>query len=190
MPSRDCNHHHQPATGVPATRWYPSLASAGLIDPQVHGAARHWLTVEGSFTRALQRVCRERFHVDVRHEGFGRPTLEEARHLGLPERQLAWVREVALCGDGSPWVLARTLVPLACLNGRGRRLRQLGRKPLGAYLFSSPDWQRGPLETGLCQPRHSGDAILARRSVFHNGRHGLLVGEYLLPSLLTNRHTG
>ncbi|MDO3721130.1 chorismate lyase [Marinobacter sp. chi1] len=168
---------------IPATDWYDSLAAAGLRNPDVHGPARHWLQVEGSFTRALQSRCTNSFHVEVQHEGFAVPTLEEARHLNIPIRQRAWIREVRLCGDGTPWVLARTVIPLSCLEGRGRRLRHLGNRPLGAYLFSSPDWQRGPLETGLCQRTVQGQPEIARRSVFHHDDRKLLVGEYLLPVL-------
>jgi len=111
------------------------------------------------------------------------PTLEEARRLGLAPRQRAWIREVRLCGDGQPWVLARTIIPLACLEGKGRRLRNLGNKPLGAYLFSRPEWLRGPLETGLCQNSDDQQPQLARRSLFHRGNDALMVGEYLLPTL-------
>lgn len=191
MPSRDFDTGRRPVDGgleerrltIPPTHWYRSLAAAGLRDSRVHGPARYWLQVEGSFTRALQNQCRHSFHVEVQHEGFAVPTREEAKQLAIPARQRAWIREVRLCGDGAPWVLARTIIPLACLEGRGRRLRHLGNRPLGAYLFSSPDWQRGPLETGLCQPGIGGQPALARRSMFCHGTHCLLVGEYLLTSL-------
>lgn len=191
MPSKDFDTGAHPTSGqsdkrrltIPPTDWYRSLAAAGLRNPEVHGQARYWLQVEGSFTRALQRQCIKSFHVEVQQEGFAVPTREEAHHLGLPARQRAWIREVRLCGDGEPWVLARTIIPLACLEGRGRRLRHLGNRPLGAYLFSSPDWQRGPLETGLCNRVVSGQPALARRSMFWHRKQGLLVGEYLLPDL-------
>ena len=114
----------------------------------------------------------------------------EAKRLNLAPRQLAWVREVRLCGDGRPWVLARTVIPQNCLHGHGRRLRNLGNKPLGAYLFSSPEWQRGPLETGLCKVRSNGHPRLARRSLFHRGSCALLVGEYLLPRLYQSPNRG
>ncbi|MBW4934696.1 chorismate--pyruvate lyase family protein [Marinobacter sp. F4206] len=168
---------------IPPTDWYRSLAAAGLRNPDVHGPARYWLQVEGSFTRALQHQCLHSFHVEVQREGFAVPTQEEARHLQIPARQRAWIREVRLCGDGVPWVLARTIIPLACLEGRGRRLRHLGNRPLGAYLFSSPDWQRGPLETGLCNRSLNGQPEVARRSLFHHNDRALLVGEYFLPGL-------
>ncbi len=168
---------------IPPTDWYQSLTAAGLRNPEVHGPARYWLQVEGSFTRALQKQCSRSFHVEVRREGFAAPTQEEARHLGIPHRQFAWIREVSLCGDNQPWVLARTVIPLNCLEGEGRRLLHLGNRPLGAYLFTSPHWQRGPLETGLCKPVTPGQPELARRSLFSGHNSSLLVGEYLLPAL-------
>lgn len=177
---------------IPPTDWYRSLAAAGLRNPDVHGPARYWLQVEGSFTRALQDQCASSFHVEVQREGFAAPTREEARRLRIPPRQQAWIREVRLCGDGEPWVLARTVIPLACLSGEGRRLLHLGSKPLGAYLFSSRGWQRGPLETGLCSQQNrvtpiSGMPEIARRSLFSNKKNALLVGEYLLPVLYRQR---
>ncbi|WP_298452298.1 chorismate lyase [uncultured Marinobacter sp.] len=182
----------KPGTAIPPTNWYSSFAAAGLRNPEVHGPANYWLKVEGSFTRALQKQCASSFHVEVQREGFATPTLEEARRLGIPFRQLAWIREVRLCGDGKPWVLARTVIPLACLKGEGRRLLNLGSKPLGAFLFSSRDWQRGPLETGLCTPSNHSSSVaerpaLARRSLFSNKENALLVGEYLLPVLYRRR---
>ncbi|RBW49091.1 chorismate--pyruvate lyase family protein [Marinobacter sp. F3R11] len=173
---------------IPPTDWYQSLTAAGLRNPDVHGPARQWLQVEGSFTRALQKKCAHSFHVEIQREGFAAPTLEESRRLRIPVRQKAWIREVRLCGDGKPWVLARTVIPLACLTGADRRLLHLGNKPLGAYLFSCRNWQRGPLETGLCNHRSlgvppAGVPEIARRSLFSNNKSSLLVGEYLLPAL-------
>ena len=84
---------------IPPTDWYQSLTAAGLLNPAVHGPARYWLQVEGSFTRALQKQCSRSFHVEVRREGFATPTQEEARRLRIPHRQHAWIREVSLCGD-------------------------------------------------------------------------------------------
>lgn len=182
----------KPGLIIPPTDWYQSFAAAGLRNPSVYGPARYWLQVEGSFTRALKKQCTHSFHVDVQREGFATPTLEETRRLNIPMRQQAWIREVHLCGDGEPWALARTIIPLSCLTGKGRRLLHLGSKPLGAYLFSNRSWQRGPLETGLCH-RLSGPSAttdmpeLARRSLFSNKESALLVGEYLLPALYQKR---
>lgn len=172
---------------APRTRWYQSLAAAGLVNPVVHGPAHYWLTLEGSLTRALQLRCQQSFRVDILQEGWARPDREEALTLGIPEREYAWVREVRLCGDDTPWVLARTVIPGATLRGSDRRLRHLGNRPLGAYLFSNPAWERGPFETGLCHTDRPGQPATARRSRFSNGQKSLLVGEYFLPQLLADQ---
>lgn len=184
MPSKDSER-----SLVPPTRWYRHPQQLWLRAPDLRGTASGWLRHEGSLTRALQLCCRERFHVEVVNEGFARPTPEEARTLKLPLHQLAWVREVRLCGDGKPWVLARTVIPLPTLKGDGQRLRHLGRTPLGAWLFSHRQWQRGPLQPGLCTGHTTRGPSCARRSVFYRGRRRLLVGEYFLPALLEAGHT-
>lgn len=187
MPSRDCNparSHHQSGSIVPATRWYRSFRQARLHQPSLRGSASFWLQVEGSLTRHLQLRCRYHFQVDVASEGFALPSREEARTLAIPHRQRAWIREVRLCGDDTPWVLARTIIPLATLQGRGRRLCHLGRTPLGAWLFSHREWSRGPLQAGACETTTGNQPGCARRSVFANGQHQLLVGEYFQPALL------
>lgn len=169
-------------TRIPETRWYQSFAAAGLQDPAIQGELGHWLKLEGSLTRALQLRCQHSFRVEILSEGFTRPSREESQTLGLPPRQYAWIREVCLLGDNTPWVLARTVIPMATLTGRGRRLRHLGKQPLGAYLFSNTDWHRGLFETGLCQRETPDQPRAARRSRFFSGDRSLLVGEYFLPN--------
>ena len=183
MPSKDFNRQpdNAPRPGIPETRWYQSFAAASLHDPAVNGNLGHWLRLEGSLTRALQLRCLHSFRVEILREGYTRPSREEAQTLGLLPRHNAWIREVCLLGDDSPWVLARTVIPISTLSGRGRRLKNLGRQPLGAYLFSNNDWRRGLFETGLCQRETPEQPRAARRSRFFNGNRTLLVGEYFLP---------
>lgn len=172
-----------PAFALPRTHWHPSWQAAALHQRQPLQALAFWLQLEGSLTRALTLRCRQRFDVDVVREAFTRPSLEESRRLGLPERQLAWIREVRLCGDGQPWVLARTVMPAATLRGSGRRLRHLGRRPLGSYLFATRQWQRSGFETGLCHASGQHQPRVARRSCFHGPQGAILVSEYFLPGL-------
>ncbi len=179
MPSKDSDAVTK--IRIPATDWYQSFAAAGLRDPAIHGDLAYWLKLKGSLTRALQLRCQRDFRVEILSEGFTRPNREEAQTLNLTPRHYAWVREVCLWGDDTPWVLARTIIPMSTLTGRGRRLRHLGRQPLGAYLFSNSEWQRGFFETGLCQRETTDQPRAARRSQFFSGDRSLLVGEYFLP---------
>jgi chorismate--pyruvate lyase len=102
---------------------------------------------------------------------------------------------VQLLCDERPWVFARSLIPARTLRGRGRRLTQLGTRPLGQVLFTDPGVRRGPVEiariavgqrlhqqafAGLAEPP---DAIWGRRSVFWIEERPLLVCEIFLPGL-------
>lgn len=106
------------------------------------------------------------------------------------------MREVhLLCGD-TPWVYARTVMPVSALRGRQRRLSRLGNKPLGAALFADPGLQRGEVQVArigreealfgraLAAPPAEIDAIWGRRSVFRLRGSALLVSEIFLPALL------
>ncbi|HRX71182.1 MAG: chorismate lyase [Candidatus Competibacteraceae bacterium] len=152
-----------------------------------------WLFDPGSLTWRLRQCCPDRFQVRVLRQGWSRPYRDEARVLRLRLEARTWTREVQLfCGD-QPWVFARTLIPAATLRGRGRRLTQLGNRPLGEVLFSDPGVQRGPVEiariitgqrlhqcafAGFAEPP---DAIWGRRSIFRIDGQPLLVCEIFLP---------
>jgi len=113
----------------------------------------------GSLTRLLRGFSRARFHVDVLGESIARPQVSEALALGINPKQLAWIREVHLCGDDRPWVRARTVIPVQSLRGPAKALKQLGNRPLGTALFgarpgsariSSAAPSQPPTATGQC----------------------------------------
>lgn len=92
------------------------------------------------------------------------PLASERERLNMAPRALALVREVELCCGESPWVYARSLIPLQSLQGAGRRLKFLGTRPLGSLLFSDPKATRGPMEFACLLPGHSlYERALARR---------------------------
>lgn len=133
---------------------------------------RPWLGQRGSLTACLRRLAAVGVVVVVRGERYGRPTRPEADRLGLPGGQRAWIREVSLLVDGEAWVSARTVVPLASLRGAGRRLRRLGRQPLGERLFR-PSAPRSVFEFG----RGDGEVLYWRRSTLSPPTGPLLVAE-------------
>ena len=126
------------------------------------------------------------------------PTLDEARVLGIKRGRLAWVREVALYGDGAPVVFAHTV--LAC-RPRGpltRWLSRLGNRSLGALLFAHPGFIRGALYGRRLDEHHElfqpaidamqladdpPKALWARRSCFRFGEQSILVTEVFSPVL-------
>jgi len=149
---------------------------------------RGWLTDGGSLTRKLIQASGNTFVVQVLRQGYRRPRPAERRALGLPPRQLALVREVVLYGAGTPWVYARSIIPLNTLSGRQRALRKLDARPLGALLFADRGMRRGPLEItrlrGALIPDHLAppSALLwGRRSLFFLDGKPLLVSEIFLP---------
>ncbi|NVK41244.1 MAG: chorismate lyase [Oceanospirillaceae bacterium] len=143
---------------------------------------RSWLLDNGSLTQRLVSASRGRFHVEVLRQGFYRPSRSEALALGLPPRRLALIREVQLCGNGQPWVYARSVFPVSTLSGAERRLADIGNRPLGSVLFRDPSMQRDPLQIGELQLA-DGTRLWARRSVFHLSGKPLLVCEVFLPAL-------
>lgn len=172
--------------------WFlPHQAFKRLIDPSILA----WLTDQGSLTRRLKRRCPQRFAVDVLGMQWTRPDRGEARLLGIPQSQKVLLREVHLrCAD-ELCVYARSVIPLKTLSGRHRRLRHLGDRPLGEYLFASPTLERSRIEwarltpdnrlfrNALPQSRSMDGTIWGRRSLFRIDHRPLLVSEFFLPVL-------
>lgn len=157
---------------------------------------RGWLLDNTSLTRRLQQHCGSDFCVRVLSQRLERPILSEARALGRPPQEIALVRQVHLLCGTTPWVFARTVIPLPSLKGGLRRLAQLGNHSLGAVLFADPRLQRSPMEVAHIEPRQrlyrrsrgatipDGNPVWGRRSVFCLQGNPLLVSEFFLPELL------
>lgn len=171
--------------------WYPR-------PPQPGCPYRHWLTDQGSLTRRIQARCRA---FSVRHvtQRFGKSVQDEAECTGLQPRQYALLREVFLyCGE-TPVVFAHSVLPKSSLRGAWYGLGNLGNKPLGAALFSTPRIKRTPLEFKKLSPRHplyhracrllphKPAHLWARRSLFHLHGKPILVTEVFLPAILELR---
>jgi chorismate--pyruvate lyase len=109
--------------------------------------------------------------------------------LGIPHRQQALVREVILLGCDTPWVFARSVIPLSTLTGRLRSLSKLDNRPLGALLFQDPNLQRSNMEVARISSQHrylppslkaSHQECWGRRSKFLLDNKPLLVSEVFL----------
>ncbi len=146
-------------------------------------AWRGWVATRDSLTARLIAAGAGRvFRVRLLDQRLGKPRLDEARALGLPLDRLAWLREVALCLDERPWVVARSVAPLAQL--RGQRLERLGERSLGSWLFRQPGLERSPIEVTTARPPfHPVAGPWGRRSVFRHGRFAVLVQEFFLEEM-------
>ncbi|WP_048305469.1 chorismate lyase [Halomonas sp. PR-M31] len=154
----------------PAAAWRPAMSSAWW----------HWIASTDSLTRRLTEAANGEFNVRLLVQRLDRPRRDEALALNIPFAQWVWRREVALCAGGRPWVVARSVAPLSALQGQ--RLRQLGERSLGSWLFRQPDLERGPIEvTSRPAPFHSAaPGPWGRRSLFRHGRFKVLVQEFFL----------
>lgn len=178
-----------------STHWFlPSQLSRRRIDPVI----LDWLSDRGSLTQRLKGYCPNRFSVRVLDQQWVRAEPSEARLLGIPSTQKVLLRQVhLLCGD-ELCVYARSIIPLATLRRKHRRLLFLGDRPLGEYLFSSPTLQRGRIEWGrldpasalyrvaLPRPVAAPQPVWGRRSLFRIDGKPLLVSEFFLPVLFEN----
>ena len=151
-----------------AIEWLPesALQNPLLLD---------WLMEEDSMTRRFEGHC-QKVTVNLLREGFISRTEAGNDVSLLPEDQRIWVREIELCGDGVPWLVACTLVPESTLVGPEQKLQNLGTVPLGRYLFASSTLTRDFIDIG-----RSGE-LWGRRSRLRLSGKPLLLTELFLPA--------
>ena len=172
--------------------WFrESAIAARKLEPDVLS----WLCDPDSLTKRLVDRCGDAFSVRVLEQRWARPGVDEARLLEIPPRQTVLLRQVQLLGGERVLVYARSLIPLATLTGPHRRLKSLGERPLGAYLFAQPGLKREQLqlalitrsnplfEIALSAAHPACERIWGRRSKFTLDGKSLLVSEYFLPDL-------
>ncbi|MFM9270285.1 chorismate--pyruvate lyase family protein [Halomonas elongata] len=144
-----------------------------------------WLASRDSLTERLVEAGRpRRFRVRLLDQRHGYPSRDEALALGLAKHRLTWVREVALCLDDRPWVMARSVAPLSPSHAQ-HRLERLGERSMGSWLFRQPDLERGPIE--ICAspgPFREAEGPWGRRSVLQHARFTVLVQEFFQQAMV------
>jgi chorismate--pyruvate lyase len=166
-------------------RWRP-LRSFQRVD--LPADADRWLLNEGSLTEQLVATSGGNFKVQRIHQGWQQPLPSEQQLLGLPPRQWALIREVALLCRDQPWVYARSVIPLATLNGPLRHLRHLQSQSLGSLIFRHASLQRSPFELArlpagsdyIDASVRQAEPAWARRSLFSIAGKPLSVSEAFL----------
>ena len=151
-----------------------------------------YLLDRGSLTQRLRAACTGAFQVRLLRQRWAKPAPGEIRLLKLAYGHGVWMREVQLMCDDAPWVFARTLIPPGTLQGRCRRLKQLGVRPLGEVLFADPGVKRSEIHIARIMPEHAlhqaavqglsqaPAQIWGRRSVFHIDGGPLLIYELFI----------
>ncbi|MDJ0834267.1 MAG: chorismate lyase [Gammaproteobacteria bacterium] len=175
-----------------SSRW---LLPAQTLKHRISPGILSWLNDAGSLTRRLKHYCPQQFSVELLAEEWVRPDPSEAQLLGIPTSQRVLLRQVHLKCSDQLCVYARSVIPLQTLQGKHRRLRYLGTRPLGEYLFRSPTLLRKRIEwscltpsSGLYRIAMAGqaeakDPVWGRRSLFQIDAKPLLVSEFFLPVL-------
>ena len=151
-----------------------------------------WLFDPESLTARLISTCNGRFSVKLLSVRRSTPTPDEIQALNLRYRSHAIIRQVLLYCDNTPWVYARTVIPMTSLRGALQGLVKLGNRPLGAVLFADKSMQRSEIEFTVVNHQHPCYSwtgfkgkrdIWGRRSVFRLSNKPLLVSEFFLPDL-------
>ncbi|NBV80369.1 MAG: chorismate lyase [Burkholderiaceae bacterium] len=159
-----------------------------------------WLSDTGSLTRKLESTLRYKQdeHLELRILADCRQNLvsSEKSFFRRPLSR-SRIREVVLCDQGEPIIVARSVLPISSSIGTNHRILKLGHKPLGAVLFAKdlrgrfrpvreivrldhhhPEWK-------ACQKRFKDlpKRVWARRTLYQLNGHPLLVMEIFLPAL-------
>ena len=162
----------------------PDHIQQPLVSPH-----KEWLFDKGSLTQKLIEKSFGQFRVEVLQQCVRAIQFSERKALAIATRRWGVVREVVLYGNNTPWVYARTVIPLPTLQGSLRRFHYLGDQPLGKQLFKDPSMRRESLELARLSPgqlpRRLGVLVptWGRRSVFRLSNKPLLVSEIFLPEL-------
>ncbi|MDV6318473.1 chorismate--pyruvate lyase family protein [Chromohalobacter sp. HP20-39] len=162
--------------------WLPAAAQRPRMSP----AWWRWVASRDSLTAHLRAASTQPFGVRLLAQGISHPRGDEARALGLDPRARIWRREVLLMLGDTAWVTARSVAPLASLQGT--RLQSLGTRSLGSWLFRQPGLERGPIDI-IRSPApslvtaHDRAAPWGRRSILRLGRTSILVQEFFLDAM-------
>ena len=168
---------------------------------EIHRAPREWqpwLSDTGSLTQKIEKAIGQKLEVQVLRDGPQSLNSDESRYFHFKIRRCR-VREVLLCSNGIPLVMAHSVIPTLSSSGSNHAVLRLGKKPLGAVLFSktrkhsktkpprdiarldknSELWKRCSKSfAGLSSP------LWARRTLYRLKGHPILVNEIFLPPLL------
>jgi chorismate lyase len=169
-------------------QWFSPEKADSIQNAQL----KDWLLATGSLTLKLKSLCNH-FEVKVLGEQLTSPLTTDT----LAE-ETVWVREVLLCLDGTPWVFARTLVPQSLLDFKSQAFTQLGNKPLGELLYTSPEITPGKIELArfdVCSKlaqlatslkQEINDPLWGRRRHFSLNKRHLTVSEIFLPAAVAH----
>ena len=142
---------------------------------------KNWLLDTGSLTERVQSLCHH-FSLTLLGQQTIPPHQNELSLLNRDAEQAFQVREVLLCGNNTPWVFARSVIPQQMVEAE---LANLGQQPLGKRLFNDARFVRSAFQ--LCKLCSSSmgyskaQTLWGRRSLFTLNNQKMIVAEVFLP---------
>lgn len=152
-----------------------------------------WLWEGHAMTHRLQQHM-DQLRIKVMAEYWQQPSKQMARQCHLP-LQNTFIREVILCNQDTPWIIARSHIPQSACQRSGGKLTRLAEQPLGTYVFLDPRVKRTHLSWACLKPHHADfqwaishcqhpvDRLWARRSALQWRHCSIIVCEIFLPAI-------
>jgi len=168
---------------------------------EIHRAPRKWqawLSDTWSLTQKIEKAIGQKLQVQVLRDCPQTLNSDESRYFHFKIRRCR-VREVLLCANNIPLVMAHSVIPTLSSSGSNHAVLRLGTKPLGAVLFSKirkPSKIKPPRDIARldkssalwkkCSKYYPGlsSPLWARRTLYELKGHPILVNEIFLPALL------
>jgi chorismate--pyruvate lyase len=168
---------------------------------EIHRAPREWqpwLSDTGSLTQKIEKAIGQKLEVQVLRDCPQSLNSDESRYFHFKIRRCR-VREVLLCSNGVPLVMAHSVIPTLSSSGSNHAILRLGKKPLGAVLFSKTRKQsqaKPPRDIARLDKSselwkrcarnltNASSPLWARRTLYRLKGHPILVNEIFLPALL------
>jgi chorismate--pyruvate lyase len=156
------------------------------------------LSDTGSLTQKIERAIGQKLQVQVLRDCPQTLNSDESRYFHFKIRRCR-VREVLLCANNIPLVMAHSVIPTLSSSGSNHSVLRLGSKPLGAVLFAKtrmhsrakPPRDVARLDKGSALwkkcSKHDvelSSPLWARRTLYRLKGHPILVNEIFLPALL------
>ncbi len=168
---------------------------------EIHRAPRKWqtwLSDTGSLTQKIEQTIGQKLEVQVLRDCRQNLNSDESRYFHLQTKRCR-IREVLLCSNGIPLVMARSVIPTLSSSGSNQDVLRLGSRPLGAVLFSKT--RKRSKQKALrkiirlnkrnnlwrqCRQKYEQlpAPLWARRTLYKLKGRPLLVCEIFLPALL------
>jgi len=143
-----------------------------------------WLLDETSLTKRLIEYSNDNFKVEILKEFQTIPTKSECQKLAMEKDQVAQIREVALCCNDSPVVLARSVIPLEVVQDAQSEIAKIGDQPLGHFLFK--EGRQRIRRRDVTAVQLDGELIFGRRTPYQYKGNNILVAEFFISDSLVS----